>query len=89
MSELQQDFDQAQADVKALTMRPSNDDLRLLYGYYKQATAGDARASGVKKPGRLDVIGRAKYDAWHGLRSTPADAAMTGYVEIARRLANS
>ena len=86
MADLQAEFDQAQADVKALTTRPGNDDLRQLYGFYKQATVGDASTSGIKRPGRFDVIGRAKYDAWDGMKSTSAEDAMRAYVQVVNRL---
>ena len=78
MSELDDQFTQAQEDVKALSTKPSNDDLLALYSLYKQATAGEA--SGAKKPGRFDLVGKAKYDAWAKLAGTSADEAKTRYV---------
>ncbi|WP_375491179.1 acyl-CoA-binding protein [uncultured Jatrophihabitans sp.] len=72
-------FEQAQADVKTLTSRPSNDDLLTLYALFKQGTAGDA--SGSKKPGRFDLVGKAKYDAWAKLAGTSAADAKTRYVD--------
>ena len=72
-------FAQAQSDVKTLTSKPSNDDLLTLYALFKQGTAGDA--SGSKKPGRFDLVGKAKYDAWSKLAGTSAADAKTGYVE--------
>jgi acyl-CoA-binding protein len=84
MSELSERFEQAQADVKTLTSRPGNDDLLALYSHFKQATAGDA--SGAKKPGRFDLVGKAKYDAWAKLAGTSAEDAMSGYVAVADRL---
>ena len=65
MADLDQRFEQAQADVKALTTRPSNDELLTLYSLFKQATEGEASAA--KKPGRFDLVGKAKYDAWSRL----------------------
>lgn len=41
MSNLQAQFEQAQADVKQLTQRPTNDELLSLYALFKQATEGD------------------------------------------------
>lgn len=70
-------FEQAQADVKTLTKRPSNDDLLHLYSRFKQATAGDVSG---KRPGMLDVAGRAKYDAWAKLKGTDQAAAQQQYV---------
>lgn len=84
MSELDERFEQAQADVKTLTTRPSNDDLLELYALYKQATDGDS--SNGKKPGRFDLVGKAKYDAWTKLAGTSADDAKTRYVATVDRL---
>lgn len=71
-------FEQAQKDVKTLTKRPGNDDMLFLYAHYKQASEGDVSGS---RPGMLDMVGRAKYDAWAKLKGTSKDAAMAKYVE--------
>jgi diazepam-binding inhibitor (GABA receptor modulator, acyl-CoA-binding protein) len=84
MPDLDERFDKAQVDVKGLTAKPSNDDLLRLYSLFKQATAGDA--SGAKKPGRFDLVGKAKYDAWSKLAGMPPDQAKAGYVETVDRL---
>lgn len=83
---LQQSFDQAQKDVKTLTKRPSNDDMLALYSLYKQGSEGDAKGS---RPGMLDVVGRAKYDAWAKLKGTSKDAAMQKYVDKVAALLKS
>lgn len=77
MSDLQQQFEQAQKDVNTLPKKPSNDDLLALYSHYKQATAGDVSGS---RPGMLDIAGRAKFDAWGKLKGMDAQAAMQAYV---------
>ncbi|MEP7019401.1 MAG: acyl-CoA-binding protein [Pseudonocardiales bacterium] len=87
MADLQERFEQAQLDVKALTSKPSNDDLLVLYALYKQATAGEA--SGAKKPGRFDLVGKAKYDAWSKVAGTAADEAKQRYVDTVERLTAS
>jgi acyl-CoA-binding protein len=84
MSDLQQQFEQAQLDVKGLSSKPSNDELLALYSLYKQATDGEA--SGAKKPGRFDLVGKAKYEAWTKLSGVSADDAKTRYVETVDRL---
>ena len=78
MSDLQAAFEQAQKDVKTLTERPSNDDLLALYSLFKQATDGDVSG---KRPGMLDMVGRAKYDAWGKLAGTSSDDAMQKYID--------
>jgi acyl-CoA-binding protein len=79
MSDLQAQFKQAVADSKTLTKRPGNDVMLQLYSLYKQATSGDVSG---KRPGMLDPVGRAKYDAWKKLKGTSADDAMQEYVGV-------
>jgi diazepam-binding inhibitor (GABA receptor modulating acyl-CoA-binding protein) len=78
VADLDAQFEQAQADVKTLTSKPSNDDLLALYALFKQGTAGEA--SGAKKPGRFDLVGKAKYEAWTKVAGTSADDAKTRYI---------
>ena len=84
MSDLDEQFDKAQVDVKTLSARPSNDDLLELYASFKQATAGEA--ANAKKPGRFDLVGKAKYEAWTKLAGVSADDAKRRYVATVRRL---
>lgn len=83
MSDLSQRFEQAAKDVQNLKRRPSNEELLELYASYKQASAGDVSG---KRPGLLDVKGRAKYDAWAKLSGTSAEQAMQRYVGLVERL---
>jgi len=71
-------FEQAQKDVKSLAKRPSNEDMLFLYAHFKQASEGDVKGD---RPGMLDMVGRAKYDAWAKLKGTGKDAAMQKYVD--------
>ena len=77
MADIQAAFAQAQIDVKTLTKRPSNEDLLTLYALFKQGSAGDVSGA---RPGMLDMVNRAKYDAWAKLKGTSTEAAMTQYV---------
>ncbi|MEM1416332.1 MAG: acyl-CoA-binding protein [Myxococcota bacterium] len=79
-----EEFEAAKQQVEGLTRRPSNEDLLNLYGLYKQATAGDVSG---KKPGRLDIKGRAKFEAWERRRGLSAEAARAEYVALVGRLA--
>jgi acyl-CoA-binding protein len=76
-------FDEAQKKVQTLKSRPGNETLLELYGLYKQGTEGDASG---KRPGMLDVKGRAKYDAWAVRKGMAKDAAQKAYVELVERL---
>ena len=76
---LQDDFDAAVANSKKLAERPDNATLLKIYGLYKQATVGD---NTEKKPSFSDMVGRAKWDAWNGLKGTSSDDAKRQYVEL-------
>ncbi|AXE33861.1 acyl-CoA-binding protein [Chromobacterium phragmitis] len=83
MSDLQTLFTQAQADVKTLSERPDNQTLLQLYALFKQATEGDAAG---ERPGMMDFINRAKFDAWEKLKGKDAAAAMQEYVDVVNKL---
>lgn len=77
MSDLKAQFEKAQKDVSTLTKRPSNEDFLFLYAHFKQANGGDVKGD---RPGMLDMVGRAKYDAWAKLKGLKPDDAMKKYV---------
>ncbi len=77
------EFHDAAERVQKLPQRPGNQDLLALYSLYKQATEGDVRG---KRPGILDLRGRAKYDAWKAIRGKSAEDAMADYVALVERL---
>jgi acyl-CoA-binding protein len=83
MADLNADFEAAVANSKKLSQRPDNATLLKLYGLYKQATAGDVTE---KKPGFGDMIGRAKWDAWNGLKGKSSEEAKQQYVDLIRSL---
>ncbi|WP_162041669.1 MULTISPECIES: acyl-CoA-binding protein [unclassified Undibacterium] len=76
---LQEQFTQAQADSKNLSERPDNMTLLKIYALFKQGSAGDATGD---RPGMTDFVGRAKFDAWAGLKGTTQEAAMQQYVDL-------
>ena len=79
MSDLKTAFESAVAESKNLSERPDNATLLKLYALYKQGTAGD---NTEKKPGFGDMVGRAKWDAWNGLKGTSNDDAMQQYIDL-------
>lgn len=83
MSDLKSRFDAAVANSKKLSERPDNATLLKIYGLYKQATAGDVTE---KKPGFGDMVGRAKWDAWNGVKGVPSDDAMQQYIDLIESL---
>jgi len=79
MSDLDTRFAEAAAVVQELDERPGNDELLRLYALYKQGSQGDVSGD---RPGMLDFVGRAKYDAWAGIAGMSQDDAKTAYVEL-------
>lgn len=76
-------FEGAADRVQKLAKRPNNDVLLELYGLFKQATEGDVSG---KRPGMLDLRGRAKWDAWASRKGMSADKARDAYVALVERL---
>ena len=76
---MKEKFEKASQDVMDLTERPSNEELLKLYSLYKQGTEGDVSG---KRPGMMNLKGRAKYDAWAELEGMSSDDAMKGYVDL-------
>lgn len=83
MATLKDKFAAASKDALKLAREPNNNDKLELYALYKQATEGDVKGS---RPGMLDMVGRAKYDAWAKQKGKTADAAMQAYVDCVARL---
>lgn len=83
MADLQAAFEHAQAASRNLPERPDNFTLLKIYALYKQATSGDA---GGDRPGFSDMVGRAKWDAWHALSGTGREEAMQQYIDLIEEL---
>ena len=83
MADLKAQFEAAVANSKKLSERPDNGTLLKIYALYKQATTGD---NNEKKPGFGDMVGRAKWDAWNGVKGTSSDDAMQQYVDLINSL---
>ncbi len=82
--DLHQQFEQAVADSKELSEKPSNDTLLQLYSLYKQASEGDVNVDAPSNP--FDFVARAKYEAWESLKGKSKEAAMQEYVELVAKL---
>lgn len=83
MSDLKMQFETAAADAQKLSKRPDNDTMLQLYALFKQSTQGDVAGS---RPGMLDMVGRAKYDAWVKVKGLSKDAAMQRYIALVEKL---
>ena len=82
--DLKAQFEQAAADSKNLSEKPSNETLLQLYSLYKQSTEGDVSAEPPSNP--FDFVAKAKYEAWSALKGTTTDQAMNDYIGLVNRL---
>ncbi|WP_323750519.1 acyl-CoA-binding protein [Marinobacter sp.] len=80
MSDLKAKFEESVNYIKSADgdFQPSNELKLEFYALYKQATEGDATG---KRPGMMDFVGRAKYDAWEKLKGTSSEEAMQQYID--------
>ncbi|KAK2427469.1 acyl-CoA binding protein [Trifolium repens] len=80
---MQEDFEEHAAKVKTLKESPSNEDLLILYGLYKQATVGPVDTS---RPGIFNMRDRAKWDAWKAVEAKSKEEAMGDYITKVKQL---
>lgn len=76
-------FEAAVTASRQLPERPDEDTLLQLYALYKQATEGDVHG---ERPGFLDFVGGAKYEAWSQLAGMSADEAKRQYADLVQAL---
>ena len=82
--DLQKQFEEAAANSKNLTEKPSNEVLLQLYSLYKQASTGDVNTEPPSNP--FDFVNKAKHDAWASLKGKTKEAAMQEYVDLVNKL---
>lgn len=82
--DLQQEFEQAAAESKALPEKPSNETLLKLYSLYKQSTEGDNYNDPPSNP--FDFIAKAKYEAWAELKGKSRETTMQEYIDLVNKL---
>ncbi|XP_061711908.1 acyl-CoA-binding protein homolog isoform X1 [Cydia pomonella] len=78
MADMEVQFDKAAEDVKKLKTSPADADLLEIYGWFKQATVGDADPA--NKPGFLDFKGKAKFEAWSKNKGKSKEEAQKAYI---------
>ncbi|NWI90712.1 ECI2 isomerase, partial [Pitta sordida] len=82
----QRDFEKAQEQLKLLKKDPGNETKLKLYALFKQATEGPCNAP---KPGMLDFVKKAKWDAWNSLGNLSQDNARQKYAELVSGLVSA
>ncbi len=63
--------------VKKLAKSPSNDELQVLYGFYKQSTIGDIN---IEKPGFLNFREVKKWESWNSCKGLSQFDAEVKYI---------
>ncbi len=86
MSDLKARFEQALADSKLLPAKPDNETLLKIYSLFKQGSTGDVQGD---RPGMMDFVGRAKYDAWASLKGKTIEQAQQAYIDLIESLKTS
>jgi diazepam-binding inhibitor (GABA receptor modulating acyl-CoA-binding protein) len=79
MSDLAHQFETAAEAVQKLPKKPDNADLLKLYALFKQGSTGDVTGD---RPGMMDFVGRAKYDAWSGIEGMDQEEAKQAYIDL-------
>jgi len=74
---LDERFNKAAEDLKNMTVRPTDEELKEIYALYKQGTVGDVNTD---RPGMMDFKGKAKWDAWKSKSGMTQEAAKEAYV---------
>ncbi|XP_072267866.1 enoyl-CoA delta isomerase 2-like [Pyxicephalus adspersus] len=83
MQASQEDFEKAQNDLKTLKKDPGNEIKLKLYALFKQSMQG---ACNTPKPGMLDFVNKAKWDAWNSLGDLSKEKARQSYIELVSSL---
>ena len=81
---IQKQFEDAVANSKTLTEKPSNEVLLQLYSLYKQGTTGDVNTEPPSNP--FDFVNKPKHDAWAALKGKSKEAAMQDYIDLVNKL---
>ena len=76
-------FEQASKEVTELSAPPDNVAQLQLYALFKQSTSGDCTGS---RPGMMEFVKRAKYDAWKEKAGLSTDEAKQKYIELVEQL---
>ncbi|OWF34767.1 enoyl-CoA delta isomerase 2, mitochondrial-like [Mizuhopecten yessoensis] len=84
MAVIDDKFSQAKDRLNTFKEDPGNATKLQMYALFKQATIGKCNAP---KPGMMDFVGKAKWDAWNGLAEMTQDQAKQKYVDIVDELA--
>ncbi|KAK4319461.1 hypothetical protein Pmani_009605 [Petrolisthes manimaculis] len=83
MSGLSPQFEEAKAKLSTLKEDPGNEVKLKMYALFKQSTSGPVT---TKRPGMIDFVGRAKWDAWNTLGTMTQEQAQVAYIDLVTSL---
>ncbi len=79
---IKSEFEEILQRAKKLPNQPP-EVLLEMYGLYKQALNGDVTD---KRPGRINIKARYKYDAWASRKGMSREEAMKSYIRLIKKL---
>lgn len=77
------EFLKAAEDVRSLTVKPTDQELLDLYGWFKQASVGDVNTA---RPGMFDLKAKYKWDNWSSRKGANKEEAEKAYMELVQQL---
>ena len=83
LSGISDQFNQAKEKVPTLTQDPGNEVKLKMYALFKQGSVGPCNAP---KPGALDFVGKAKWNAWNELGNITQEDAQKQYIALVESL---
>jgi len=83
MSDIEKDFEKHSKNIKKIKKKPSDSDLLILYGLYKQSIVGNCNTT---RPGFLDFKGKSKWDSWNNYKGTSKEESMKLYIKKVKEI---
>ena len=76
-------FNSTVETVNNFSEKQSDEDMKIIYGLYKQATIGDCN---INKPGMFDFKGKAKWDTWNERKGMTSEESKIQYVNHVKEM---
>ncbi|MCL4132150.1 UNVERIFIED_CONTAM: hypothetical protein GTU68_064539 [Idotea baltica] len=80
------EFEEAKTRLGKLQEDPGNETKLKIYGLFKQSTEGPVQS---KRPGMMDFVARAKWDAWNSNGTISKEEAQKQYIGLVNSLVKS
>ena len=83
VTDIYENFIKATEKIENFTVKPTNEELLLLYGLYKQSKFGNNNTSA---PFLIDIKNKAKWTAWNQQKNKTKIAAQEEYIAFVENL---